>query len=147
MKSKKSLYLVAFYHAHPRIGVKTTRAGWMTRDNNLQFDERVEITRGRKKDSDMASIVLNLNDKKVEKNTWDPEQRDFREMFKYFFKGYHEYITTVMANLDPIFFNSVLDELKAEYELAHPQQIEGNVVASTEDLSTTAVISETVSSS
>jgi len=37
-------------------------------------------------------------------------------MFKYFFKGYHKYITEVMVKLDAEYFNSMLDEMQAELD-------------------------------
>jgi len=121
--ASKNLYLVAFYFARPKRGVNTTRAGWMEKSGNLQYDERVEITRGLKKDVSMAKIVLNLNTKTVEKNGWS-DTRDFKELFKYFFKGYHDYITQVMARLDPKFFNEMLDEIQAEHDAANPTAVE-----------------------
>ena len=117
--STKELHLLAYYVQKPKAGVQTQVAGWAKNPDNVQYDERVEITRGLKRDSDMAKIVLNLSTKKVEKNGWS-DVRDFNELFKYFFKGYHEYVTTVMSKLDPIYFNTMLDEMQAEHDAANP---------------------------
>ena len=87
----------------------------MNNPNNLRYDERVEITRGLKKDSAHSKIILNLSNKTVDKNTWG-DNRSFDELFKYFFKGYHQYITQVMTQLDIEYFNKMLDEMQAEVE-------------------------------
>ena len=66
MANNKNIYLVAFYYAKPKPGVQTQVAGWNKDPNNFQYDERVEFTKGlSSKDQQYASIVLNLNTKKV----------------------------------------------------------------------------------
>jgi hypothetical protein len=113
MKNKE-IYLVAFHYAKPRPGVQTQRAGWQKDPNNFYYDERVEITRGLKHDAvTSSSIVLNLSTKTVLKDRSAPAET-FDERFKYFFKGYHQYITAVMSKLDLEYFNSMLDEMQAE---------------------------------
>jgi hypothetical protein len=37
-------------------------------------------------------------------------------LFKYFFKGYHSYITEVMTQIDAEYFSQMLDEMQAEHE-------------------------------
>lgn len=106
---------MAFYTMKPRRGVKTQKAGWMSNPDNVQYDERVEITRGLKKDAINAKIVLDLGAKTVTRNGWG-DNRSFNDLFKYFFKGYHQYVTTVMTQLDPKYFNLMLDEMQAELD-------------------------------
>lgn len=106
---------MAFYYAQPRPGVQTQRAGWMADPNNIRYDERVEITRGLKKDSVHSKVILNLSNKTVVKNGWT-SGKTFDELFKYFFKGYHQYITQVMTQLDAEYFNQMLDEMQAELD-------------------------------
>ena len=113
----KNIYLVAFYYAKPKPGVQTQIKGWMDNPDNIQWDERVEITRGLKKDTYAAGVIMNLNDKVVERNRYG-ENKSFDEMFKYFFKGYNKYITQVMVQLDAEYFNKMLDEMQAEWEAA-----------------------------
>lgn len=99
----------------PAPGVNTSAKGWQDNPNNIRYDERVEVTRGLKKDTYSAGIILNLSKKTVERNRFG-DNRSFDEMFKYFFKGYNKYITQVMVQLDAEYFNRMLDEMQAEFE-------------------------------
>jgi hypothetical protein len=89
--------------------------------SNLQYDERVEITRGRKKSSALANVIIDLSTKTIVKNTFN-DDRDFRSFFKYYFGGYHEYITAVMKQLDPEYLTSILDELEEEMKAAEASE-------------------------
>jgi hypothetical protein len=119
--SKQNIYLVAFYYAKPKPGVQTQVAGWNKDPNNIQYDERVEITRGLKKDTYAAGVIMNLSTKTVDRNRYG-DNKSFDEMFKYFFKGYNKYITQVMVQLDAEYFNKMLDEMQAEWERASAEQ-------------------------
>lgn len=113
---KQSIYLIANYVARPRNPRKTHVAGYMKNPDNVQFDEQVQIsTRLRSKDITTAKIIMNLSDKVVQQNNFNGN-RDFKELFKYFFKGYNKYITEVMVKLDAEYFNSILDEMQAELD-------------------------------
>lgn len=114
---QKSIYLAGFYGMKPRAGVNTNIKGWMKDPSNLQYDEKVEITRGEKRHAIAPRIVLNLSDKIVVKNGFN-DDRDFKSLFKYFFGGYHQYITTIMEQLDPAFLIEIVDELQAEMDAA-----------------------------
>jgi hypothetical protein len=114
--SNKDIYLVAYYTKKARPGVNTSVKGWMDNPDNLQFDERVEITRGEKKSAIHAGVVLNLSKKSVDRNRYGALTGNFDEFFKYFFKGYHQYVTQVMTQLDAEYFNKMLDEMQAEYD-------------------------------
>lgn len=112
---KQNIYLVAHYSTKPRDPKKTHISGYMKDPANHQIDEQVQIsTRLRKQDVN-AKIIINLSDKKVEQNSFNGN-KDFNELFKYFFKGYHKYVTEVMSKLDPEYFNSMLDEMQAELD-------------------------------
>ena len=115
--SNKNIYLVAFYSMKPRPGVKTNVKGWMNDTANLQYDEKVEITRGLKSGANVAKIVLDLSTKTVTRNNFN-QDKDFKKLFKYFFGGYHNYITAVMKQLDPDYLTAILDELEAEMKAA-----------------------------
>lgn len=106
---------MAFYYAKPKPGVQTQIKGWMDNHDNIRYDERVEITRGLKNDTYSAKIILNLSTKEVTKNGWNDEP-SFDDLFKYFFTGYHQYITQVMSKLDIEYFNKMLDEMQAEFD-------------------------------
>jgi hypothetical protein len=82
---------------------------------NHQYDEQVAIQTRLKPNDVNAKIVMNLGEKKVESNKFN-DNRDFNELFKYFFKGYHKYVTEIMSKLDPVYFDKMLDEMKAEHE-------------------------------
>lgn len=97
----KDIHLLAFHVAKPRPGVQTQVAGWNRDPNNIQYDERVEFTKGLSaKDQQYASIILNLNTKTVVQNRYNTEQRDFDDLFKYFLEAYPKYVINVMAQLD-----------------------------------------------
>lgn len=113
---KSNIYLVAQYVTRPRDPRKTHIAGYMKDPNNFQYDERVQITtRLRNQDLYTAKVILNLSTRTVDKNSFN-NNKNFDEMFKYFFKGYHKYITEVMVKLDAEYFNTILDEMQAELD-------------------------------
>ena len=113
---KQSIYLIAHYSAKPKNPAKTHIPGYMKDPANVRYDEQVQVsTRLRPKDINMAKIIMNLSTKNVEKNSFN-NNKDFKELFKYFFKGYHKYITDVMVQLDAEYFSSILDELQAEVD-------------------------------
>lgn len=120
--SNKNIYLVAFYSMKPRPGVKTNVKGWMNDAANITYDERIEISRGLKKNSTTAKVVLDLSSKSVHRNSWGTD-RSFDEYFKYYFKGYHKYLTTVMTQLDAEYFNKMLDEMQAEIDAEKPEEV------------------------
>jgi hypothetical protein len=113
---KSNIYLVAQYTTKPRDPRKTRIPGYMKDPANHQYDERVQITsRLRNQDLYTAKIILNLSNKTVDKNSFN-DLKNFNDLFKYFFKGYHKYITEVMIKLDAEYFNQMLDEMQAELD-------------------------------
>jgi len=113
---KQNIYLVAHYVTRPRDPKKTHIPGYMKDPANLQYDEQVQIsTRLRPQDNLMAKVIVNLSTKTVDKNSFNGN-KDFNELFKYFFKGYHKYVTEVMSKLDPEYFNQMLDEMQVELD-------------------------------
>ena len=120
--SNKDIYLVAFYSMKPKRHVRTEVAGWMKDPNNIRWDESVEITRGLKKNSVNGKILLNLSQKRIEKNGW-ADGKEFNDLFKYFFKGYHKYITQIMTQLDPEYFNQMLDAMQSEIDAGKDEEV------------------------
>lgn len=113
---KQPIYLVANYVVKPKNPAKTHIKGYMKDPANVRYDEQVHIsTRLRTKDITSAKIIINLSDKIVQVNNFN-NNKNFKELFKYFFKGYHKYITDIMLQLDAEYFNSILDELQAELD-------------------------------
>lgn len=120
---KSNIYLVAHYLIKPRDPRKTHIPGYMKDPDNFRYDEQVQVTaRLRKQDLATAKIIINLSDKKVEQNSFNHNQ-DFNDLFKYFFKGYHKYITEVMVKLDPEYFNQMLDEMQAEIDAEKHEEV------------------------
>ena len=113
---KQNIYLVANYVTKPKDPRRTHIPGYMKDPANHQYDEQVQISaRLRQKDITTAKVIINLSTKTVEKNSFN-NNKDFKELFKYFFTGYHKYVTTVMAQLDAEYFNQLLDEMQAELD-------------------------------
>lgn len=115
--SNKQIYLVAYYAMKPRAGVKTNVKGWMDNPANLQYDEKVEIVRGLKPNTNTAKIIMNFSDKTVTKNGFNGDM-DFKKLFKYFFGGYAQYMSTIMIQLDPEWMDAMVNELEAEMKAA-----------------------------
>jgi hypothetical protein len=128
MSKPKGIFLVAQYFAKPKRHVKTQVKGWMDHPDNIQWDEKVEITRGLKTRDLHAQVILDLSNKRVERNTYQTG-KSFDEIFKYFFANYSDYITKVMAQLDPVYMTSVLDELQAELDNVQPAIVNEEVKA------------------
>lgn len=119
----KSIYLVANYITKPRDPKKTYIPGYMKDPANHQYDEQVAIQTNLRNKDISAKVVLNLSTKTVERNGFN-NNKDFNEMFKYFFKGYHKYVTEVMTKLDAEYFNQMLDEMQSEVDAGRHEEIE-----------------------
>jgi hypothetical protein len=101
MKTKE-LHLLAFHVALPRNPMMTRLPGYMKNPDNIRYEERLGFSRGLKpRDQCTASIILNLNKKTVLRNRFNPQQKDFDSLFKYFLKSYPDYVAKVMSELDP----------------------------------------------
>jgi hypothetical protein len=101
----------------PRPNVNTSVKGWMNDHNNLMYDEKVEIVRGLKPRTGSAKIILDFTNKTVVRNGFN-EDRDFKKLFKYFFGGYAQYMSTVMIQLDPEWMDAMVAELEEEMKAA-----------------------------
>lgn len=99
--SSKSIHLVAYYYMKPRGRVSTQKKGWMENQSNLSYDEKVSITGNlSKSDIGMAKVILDLTKKVVVRNGWN-NNLDFDQVFEYYHKGYPQYTSVVMKELDP----------------------------------------------
>lgn len=116
-QDNKDIFLVAYYTRKPKPGVNTSVASWQDIEGNVQWDESVEITRGLKKKTIDAKIILNLSQKKVRRNFFNSEI-DFDKMFTYFFEGYSRYITTVMTQLDSEYLLQMIGRMESELQEA-----------------------------
>jgi hypothetical protein len=121
---RQSIYLVANYTVKPKNPAKTHIKGYMKDPANVRYDEQVHIsTKLRPKDIASAKIIMNLSNKTVQVNNFS-HNKNFNELFKYFFKGYHKYITDIMVQLDAEYFSSMLDELQAEVDAEKNEEIQ-----------------------
>ena len=119
MSKPKMIFLVAQYFKKPKPHVNTSQKGWMDNPENVRFDEQVAISRGLRSKDMHAQVILDLSNKRVEKNSFN--DKDFDEIFKYFFANYSEYIIRVMTELDPVYLEQMVNELEKEIE-----QLEAN---------------------
>lgn len=115
MSKQKGIYLVAQYFQKPKDHVNTSVKGWMNDPANIRYDEKVAIVRGLKNRDLNAQIVLNLGEKKVERNSFNGT-KDFDEIFRYFFENYDKYIVQVMGQIDPDYLRALVDKMQAEIE-------------------------------
>lgn len=113
----KDLHLIAFYVGRPRNPKMTHVKGYMKDPNNIQYDERVEFTRGlSSKDQQYAGIILNLAKKSVVSNRFNHEQKDFDSLFKYFLEAYPKEVATLMAELDVEYIKQFIPEEEKQDE-------------------------------
>jgi hypothetical protein len=119
---KQNIYLVAHYVTKPRDPKKTHIPGYMKDPANHQYDEQVAIQTKLKSNDVNAKIVMNLSTKTVDTNRFN-SNKDFDELFKYFFKGYHKYITQIMTQLDPEYFNQMLDAMQADIDTGKDEEV------------------------
>jgi hypothetical protein len=124
--SNKNIHLVAFYSIKPRPGVKTNVKGWMENSANIQYDEKVEITRGIKSNAASAKIILDFSTKTVVRNNFNGDT-DFKKLFKYYFGSYSKYMATVMVQLDPTWMDAMVEELEAEIKVIEDAEVKDEV--------------------
>lgn len=123
----KHIYLTAYYLQRPRDPSKTHIKGYVTNPENMIWDENVELNNGlSSKDREYAQVVLDFTDKKVITNKFNQE-RDFDKLFKYYFEGYHKYITQVMSQLDPAYLTKMVEEMQAELDVEPTQETDNGL--------------------
>lgn len=139
MSKQKGIYLIAHYFKKPKDGVNTSVKGWMDNPDNIRYDEKVEIARGLRPKDVNAQVVVNLGDKVVERNSLNGN-KNFDEIFKYFFANYSQYVTTVMAQIDPAYMDELVDALEKEIK----ESEEAEAAAKAEIIQDAEVINEKV---
>ncbi len=135
MSQAKDIYIVAYYYKKPKEHVNTSKKGWMDNPDNIRWDEKVTITKGLNKRDVQGTVIVNLTQKRVERNNLN-HNKDFDTIFQYFFTNYDQYITRVMAEVDPGYLQNMVDVMSADLA-AMPEDNIVDVPAQ--------VISETVS--
>ena len=90
---------MAQYVARPKDSRQTVQPGYMTNPDNIEWDERMYITRGlRDKDAEM-NVVLNLTEQKIVKNSFNTAAT-FEEIFTHFYEAYGDYIDDSVNTLN-----------------------------------------------
>jgi len=84
--------------------------------DNTYHDELFDITnKVKKNDLQTASIILDLNSKKIIKNRLNQEAT-FDDLFKYFLISYDRAVSVVMGEIDPEYLKNAHEKILAEVE-------------------------------
>lgn len=94
-----NIYLLASYVARPRNPRQTSRAGYITNPDNIQYDENLAIVRGWRDRYLKNSVVLDLTNEQVVKNSFTPG-KTFEELFAHYHEGFGEYIEQTVNDLN-----------------------------------------------
>lgn len=92
---------MATYVAKPKNPRQTSRAGYMQDPNNIQYDENVAIVRGWRDRYMQQSVVLDLTNERVVKNSFTPG-KTFEELFAHYHEGFGEYIEQTVNDLNAL---------------------------------------------
>ena len=111
----KEIHLVAYYALKPKNPKLTSQKGYMKDNSNLEYTESVNITRGLKTQDITAGVILNLNQRKVVRNTFN-ENRDFPSLLAHFQESYPQYINPVISMLYKDELNETTGHVRAEEE-------------------------------
>jgi len=90
---------LAIYVARPKNPRQTSRAGYITNPDNIQYDENLEIVRGWRDRYMKYSVVLDLTNERIIKNSFLKE-KTFEELFKHYHDGFGEYIEQTVDELN-----------------------------------------------
>jgi hypothetical protein len=118
--SAQKVHLVAHYFQKPKDGVNTSKKGWMNDPANIRWDEKVEIVRNLRARDRSAQVVLDLVNKKVLTNSFTGE-KDFDQLFEYYFLNYNKYVTPVMAQIDSNYVYALIDRIEGAVNDAENQ--------------------------
>jgi hypothetical protein len=112
----KDIHLLAFYMVKPKDPSKTHIKGYINNPDNQRWDERIEFSKGLdSKDHNYAKVILNLNQKKLIKNSFGTD-RSFEDYFKYFLQAYPQYVINVMGQLDMEYLEQFIPKEEAPSE-------------------------------
>lgn len=93
------LFLVAYYTMRPKYQHITHKAGWMEDQDNISYDESINIVmRLKNKDITTAKVIIDLLNKTVVRNSWN-SGASFDELFAYYREGYPQYLEPVAKQL------------------------------------------------
>ena len=131
MINNKHIYLVATYIQRPRNPKMTHIKGYIKDPANLRWDESFTVTRGVKKRDLGAQILLDLTEKKVEKDTFG-SGKTFDDIFHYFFLNYHRQLAPVMSQLDPAYLQQVAARIEADMKASEEPAVQDAEIVSEE---------------
>ena len=94
-----NIYLVANYVARPKDPKRTSEKGYMANPDNIQWDEQMFVARGFRDRYMQNSVVLDLTEEKIIKNSFRTE-KSFEEIFKHYHDGFAEYIEQTVNDLN-----------------------------------------------
>lgn len=97
--AKLDIYLLATYVARPKNPRQTSRAGYINNPDNIQYDENLSIVRGWRDRYLKYSVVLDLTNERVIKNSFTPG-KTFEELFAHYYEGFGEYIEQTVNDLN-----------------------------------------------
>lgn len=94
-----NIYLVAQYVARPKDPSQTAQQGYMANPDNIEWDERVYITRGLRDKDTQNNVILNLTEQKIVKNSFNTAAT-FEQVFEHFYQGFGDYIDDSVNQLN-----------------------------------------------
>jgi hypothetical protein len=97
--SKKNIYLIANYMSRPKNPRLTSQSGYMSNPDNITWDEQVFITRGFRDRYMQNTVVMDLTEERVLKNSFTPG-KTFDELFAHYHEGFGEYIEQSVNELN-----------------------------------------------
>ena len=97
----KSIYLTAKYTGHPKDPRQTSKPGYMTNPENIEYEEQLYITRGLPTKYIKNQVILNLTEEKIVKNTFR-NGATFEELLEHFVEGYADHINESVNKLNEI---------------------------------------------
>lgn len=93
------MFLLGTYFKKPKEPKRTKEKGYMLDSNNFSYEETINICTSLKlKDSSQCQVVLDLKNKKVNKNSFN-NNFNFEELLYYYQNGYPDYLNPILANL------------------------------------------------
>ena len=94
-----NIYLIANYRARPKNSRLTAQTGYMSNLDNIVYDEELAIVRGWRDRYIKNSVVLDLTNEKVIKNSFQTG-KTFEELFAHYHEGFSEYIEQTVNDLN-----------------------------------------------
>ncbi len=97
--AKLDIYLLANYRARPKNPRLTAQLGYMSNPDNIIYDEELAIVRGWRDRYIKNSVVLDLTNERVIKNSFRTE-KTFDDLFAHYHEGFREYIEQTVNELN-----------------------------------------------